>query len=87
MESSQVGNERDSVGVHSWEASDVHDRQQPHAAADTESGDSKSADERDVADLEEACATERESMTPRQTADCAGADLARLYDNEEDGGS
>ncbi len=35
----------------------------------------------------ELCETERDSLSPRQTADCAGADLAELYENEEDGGS
>ncbi len=35
----------------------------------------------------EACEHEREEMTPRQTADCAGADIAQAYENEEDGGS
>lgn len=30
---------------------------------------------------------DREALTARQTADCAGADLASAYENEEDGGS
>lgn len=33
------------------------------------------------------CETDRDSLSPRETADCAGADLAELYENEEDGGS
>jgi hypothetical protein len=35
----------------------------------------------------ERCGTDLESLSPRETADCAGADLAELYENEEDGGS
>jgi hypothetical protein len=35
----------------------------------------------------ERCDTDIESLSPRETADCAGADLAELYENEEDGGS
>ncbi len=35
----------------------------------------------------EKCQKERESLTPHETADCAGTDLAELYENEEDGGS
>lgn len=35
----------------------------------------------------ERCDSDLESLSPRQTADCAGADLAELYENEEDGGS
>jgi hypothetical protein len=65
----------------------MHDERQSHAAEDAGPSEPRSADGRDDADLAESCATERESMTPRQTADCAGADLATLYDNEEDGGS
>lgn len=38
-------------------------------------------------ELRERCDTERETMTPRETADCAGAGLSELYDTEEDGGS
>ena len=37
--------------------------------------------------LREKCRTDRATLTPRQTADCAGGDLAELYENEEDGGS
>ncbi len=33
------------------------------------------------------CREERDALTPKETADCAGAELAELYDNEEDGGS
>ncbi len=38
-------------------------------------------------DLREKCANDRDALSPRQTADCAGTDLAELYENEEDGGS
>jgi hypothetical protein len=38
-------------------------------------------------DTTEACATDREALEPRATADCAGQDLMKEYDNEEDGGS
>ncbi|MDA3937060.1 MAG: hypothetical protein PF636_09475 [Actinomycetota bacterium] len=43
----------------------------------------------DAGDEEERlrCRTDRQALTPRQTADCAGNDLAELYENEEDGGS
>lgn len=41
----------------------------------------------DEGELSDRCGTERDAMTPRETADCAGSDLAGLYDNEEDGGS
>ena len=37
--------------------------------------------------LRERCRNERDSLTPRETADCAGSDLAELYEHEEDGGS
>jgi uncharacterized protein (DUF2249 family) len=33
------------------------------------------------------CEQERESLTAKETADCAGTDLADSYENEEDGGS
>ena len=33
------------------------------------------------------CDTDRESMSPHETADCAGVELAERYENEEDGGS
>ena len=35
----------------------------------------------------ERCETERDTMTPKETSDCAGAELADAYENEEDGGS
>jgi len=38
-------------------------------------------------ELREKCETDRESLSPRETAGCAGADIAELYENEEDGGS
>lgn len=42
-------------------------------------------DERE--DLRRRCDDERETMTPRETADCAGTGLAEEYEREEDGGS
>lgn len=44
-------------------------------------------DEEGVAESRELCRTERDALTPRETADCAGADLVDAYENEEDGGS
>jgi len=41
----------------------------------------------DEAELTKRCSEEREALTPRETADCAGASLTELYENEEDGGS
>lgn len=41
----------------------------------------------DEGELIERCRNERESMTPNETADCAGATLTEEYENEEDGGS
>jgi hypothetical protein len=38
-------------------------------------------------DLLARCDSDRRSMSPRETADCAGVDLAERYENEEDGGS
>jgi len=38
-------------------------------------------------DLAEQCSGDRESLSPKETADCAGHGLSVLYDNEEDGGS
>lgn len=35
----------------------------------------------------ERCRTERAELEPKETADCAGLDLAERYQNEEDGGS
>jgi hypothetical protein len=46
-----------------------------------------SVDEEDAVSVSDRCDSDRESMTPRETADCAGSDLAKEYDNEEDGGS
>ncbi|MHB1340505.1 MAG: hypothetical protein ACYC77_05660 [Coriobacteriia bacterium] len=43
--------------------------------------------DQDLDALRERCATERDTMAPRETADCAGTDLAEEYENEEDGGS
>lgn len=40
----------------------------------------------DVDSAVELC-EDREQLAPHETADCAGADLAEQYDNEEDGGS
>lgn len=39
------------------------------------------------AELREKCRDERETMTPRETADCAGTALAEEFEREEDGGS
>ncbi len=33
------------------------------------------------------CGAERETLAAHETAECAGADLAGQYDNEESGGS
>jgi hypothetical protein len=33
------------------------------------------------------CEQERDALTAKETADCAGTDLADSYENEEDGGS
>ncbi|GAB4275221.1 MAG: hypothetical protein Kow0056_04470 [Coriobacteriia bacterium] len=33
------------------------------------------------------CETERDTMTGSETSDCAGAQVADAYENEEDGGS
>lgn len=41
----------------------------------------------DADELTRRCAEERETMKPHETADCAGAELSELYENEEDGGS
>jgi hypothetical protein len=38
-------------------------------------------------DTIEKCATEREDLSPKETALCAGLSLAELSENEEDGGS
>jgi hypothetical protein len=38
-------------------------------------------------DTTEKCAADREELEPHATADCAGGDLVKQYDNEEDGGS
>lgn len=35
----------------------------------------------------ERCEEERDSLTAKETADCAGTELADSYENEEDGGS
>lgn len=41
----------------------------------------------DRGELRERCANERETMTPHETADCAGTALAEEFEREEDGGS
>ncbi len=33
------------------------------------------------------CRTERDDLTPKETAHCAGVELAERTENEEDGGS
>ena len=33
------------------------------------------------------CETERDTLSPKETSDCAGAEIADAYENEEDGGS
>ena len=38
-------------------------------------------------DTLERCRTEREDLTPKETALCAGLSLAESSENEEDGGS
>ncbi len=43
--------------------------------------------EPDAEELAEKCASNRDELSPRQTADCAGIGLAEQYENEEDGGS
>ena len=35
----------------------------------------------------ERCQTDRESMTNKETADCAGVELKEMYENEEVGGT
>lgn len=37
--------------------------------------------------LLERCQADRSSLTPKETAECAGLELAESYENEEDGGS
>lgn len=41
----------------------------------------------DEDELVRRCHDERDQLTPHETADCAGAALTELYENEEDGGS
>ena len=38
-------------------------------------------------ELSERCRDDREELKPKETAECAGMDLVREYENEEDGGS
>ncbi|MBA4370453.1 MAG: hypothetical protein C0418_02605 [Coriobacteriaceae bacterium] len=38
-------------------------------------------------EVSELCDGDRDELTAKQTAECAGAELAELYENEEDGGS
>lgn len=37
--------------------------------------------------LQERCKDDRDELTPKETASCAGMELVREYENEEDGGS
>lgn len=41
----------------------------------------------DREELRRRCGSERETMMPSETADCAGEALAEEYEREEDGGS
>lgn len=41
----------------------------------------------DRAQLRERCRDERETMTPKETSECAGTALAEEFEGEEDGGS
>ncbi|MBI5232242.1 MAG: hypothetical protein HY876_08775 [Coriobacteriales bacterium] len=41
----------------------------------------------DDEDRLERCVTDRESLTPSETSDCAGMEIAEEFQNEEDGGS
>jgi hypothetical protein len=43
--------------------------------------------EEDNEEMSDRCRDDREQMTSKETADCAGMDLVREYENEEDGGS
>lgn len=65
----------------------MNDDERAGSTRDETSGGQSPASPEDDRELRERCETERENMTPRETADCAGSDLSGLYDNEEDGGS
>jgi hypothetical protein len=41
----------------------------------------------DAEELRRRCDTERDTMSPKETSDCAGTGIADAYENEEDGGS
>ncbi len=41
----------------------------------------------DESGVVEACADDRDLLTPKETATCAGVSLVEQYENEEDGGS
>ena len=41
----------------------------------------------DEDELVRKCREERDELTRHEKADCAGASMAELYENEEDGGS
>ncbi len=41
----------------------------------------------DNEELADRCQDDREGMTGKETADCAGIEYVREYENEEDGGS
>ena len=41
----------------------------------------------DREELRRRCDVERDTMTPKETSDCAGSEIADEYENEEDGGS
>lgn len=41
----------------------------------------------DAEDFLRRCESERDTMSPKETSDCAGAEIADAYENEEDGGS
>lgn len=38
-------------------------------------------------DVRRKCDDERDSLSPRESADCAGLGLVEAFENEEDGGS
>ena len=66
---------------------DVDGEHQERRSAEPEGPPTIGGPEGKLDEVREECALDRPGMKPRKTADCAGTDLADLYNNEEDGGS
>lgn len=65
------------------EENEMHDESAP----DSPRGPEVPVPVEDADELRRRCREERDTLTPHETADCAGAEYVERYENEEDGGT